>query len=217
MIQAPFSAGVEALSPYLQRLGGDLPQDFLKAWLTKESGGQACSIGVIGVEAGYFQTWHPDDDIFGQTYSQLRTVCPDPTSQAQSRPQTEDEKIAGINAGLRYVRDRVNRARATLASVGADWDESQADFGMMVKLIHGAGPTGAATFLRSATQNLGRPPETFAELIQANTVPDPHGTLGNAVDVGKFWTGMSATTGIILIIGAATAYAVYQFLKRRKR
>jgi hypothetical protein len=138
-----------------------VPVPYLEAWMLHESGGNPCSLGIPGVEAGIFQTYHPDDDRYGATFSQLRACCSG-NSQHPARPQTDEEAELQVTHGLAYVRAAAKAVRRELAQVGATWPEEYADFWCLVKLHH-ALPAIAAYFLPAFKRDHQRAPSSWSE------------------------------------------------------
>jgi len=147
--------------PLLVKHGEGLPIDFLLAWIRHESAGNPCSTGIANVEAGIFQTFHPDDDRFGLTFAQLRASCV-VGKQTAARALTDDEADAQVRHGLAYVRAARDVARKQLAGVGADWPESSADFWMLVKLRHALPALGSSYLVAFKTAN-GHAPRNWNE------------------------------------------------------
>lgn len=226
----PFPPQVEQWRPLLKRFGGDLPIDFMLAWLAKESGGSPCATGIPGVEAGIFQTFHPADDRFGATFSQLRAAC---SGGQLARPLTADEAALHAKVGVNFIRNKVATARAHFAAGGMRPSESSIDFWNGVKQEH-ALPCVMGEIPRVAAR-LGRPPRSWAEFREqlmatpasgmgqgcANFANSPslrglrnrlEDTIANAEEVGKFGGGFFGGGSVIIKIGlaAALAFAAYK-------
>jgi len=139
--------------------GTGLPIEFLLAWINSESGGNQCvSSGMAGIEAGIWQTYHPDDDRFGLTYAQNRAAC---SGSKLTRALTQAEKVAIVDAGLKYIANRRDRARTALHDIGANWSESSSDFWMLVKLHHVL--PAYYRFLPAYKSKQGRAPSSWRE------------------------------------------------------
>jgi hypothetical protein len=230
---AVFRPAVEQYRALFQKLAPDLPTDFVLASVDEESGGNPCSLGIPGVEAGIMQTFHPSDDRFGATFSQLRTMC---SGSTQIRPMTPDEQILQAQVAVNAIRAFKEAARSRLAAVGASWPESSVDFWNFVKLTHGL-PAMQTDLLRQITASLGRAPASWNEfrqivmsmspgqfppsLVGFAAAPSTAGrrnriedVLVNAENAGKFGGGISLGFGLVLIGGAALALV---YLIRRKR
>ena len=234
---ATFRASTEAWRPILARMGADLPTDFLLGWIDEESGGNVCSLGIPGVEAGLFQTFHPSDDKFGATFSQLRPAC---SGQSLLRELTPEEMLLQVQVGLNKVRFMRDRARQTLAAVGATWLEASTDFWNWVKLGHGL-PAMQAELMRQITSSLGRAPRTWNEfkdivlsmpadafppsLLPFSRSPSVRGrqnriadVLANAEHAGQFGgiAGLSMTTGVAILAFAGAAGVLVYLWRRRQ-
>jgi hypothetical protein len=231
-----FAPQVEQWRPLLSRFGSDLPTNFLLAWLAKESGGNPCAVGIAGVEAGLFQTFHPEDDRFGASFDQLRAACSG-GSQSLARALTPDEAALQVLSGTNLVRSFRNTARAQLAQVGGRWGEGSTDFWSLVKLQHAL--PAVAGMLPQITQRLGRAPSGFGEFHQqviatpfdqlpsalqrfaasassrglANRMED---AIVNAEEVGAFGGGVfSGTLGTVfkIALAAGLGYAAYELTR----
>lgn len=202
------------------------------AWLAKESGGNPCALGIPGVEAGIFQTFHPADDRFGATFSQLRSAC---SGGKLNRPLTSDEAVLQAKVGVNFIRNKVAVASAHFAAAGIKFPKSSKDFWIGVKQEH-ALPCVMAILPR-VTAKLGRPPRSWSEIHQTlmrmsqselaggcdrfAASPSVRGlknrledTLVNAEEVGQFGGGLFGTTGTVLKIAlvGAFAYGAYRLL-----
>lgn len=234
---ATFRASTEQWRPLLARMAPDLPVDFLLGWIDEESGGNICSLGIPGVEAGLFQTFHPSDDKFGASFSQLRPAC---SGQSLTRPLTTDEQVLQAQVGINKVSFMRDRARQTLAAVGAVWLEASTDFWNWVKLGHGL-PAMQADLMQQITRELGRAPRTWNEfkdlvlsrpadnfppsLLPFSNSPSVRGrqnriadVLANAEEAGQFGgvAGLSMTTGVALLAFAGAAGVLVYLWKRRR-
>jgi hypothetical protein len=237
---ATFRPAVEQYRPLLQRLGPDLPIDFMMASIDEESGGNNCSLGIPGVEAGIMQTFHPSDDRFGATFSQLRTNC---SGQIPIRPLTADEQLLQARVAVNAIRQFRDQARQRLAAVGATWSESSNDFWNFVKLGHGL-PAMQTDLLRQITASLGRPPASWDEfkaitlsmapaqfppsLVRFAAAASVRGlqnriadVLVNAENAGKFGGGfigavLSNPAVAIVALGGAAAVLIYLIRRRRR-
>lgn len=233
---ATFRPSTEQWRPLVARMAGDLPVDFLMAFIDEESGGNVCSLGIPGVEAGLFQTFHPSDDRQGATFSQLRTAC---SGSSLVRELTSDEAQLQVQVGMNKVRELRERARATLRAVGATWLEASTDFWKWVKLGHGL-PAMQADLMRQISGSLGRAPRTWDEYkdlvlsLPANSFPQSligfsnaastrgrqnriADVIANAEQAGQFGGLGSMTTGAALIAVAAAGLVLVYLWRRRKR
>ena len=238
---ASFPPSVEQWRDLLAQLGPDLPIDFVLASIAEESGGNNCSLGIPGVEAGIMQTFHPADDRFGATFSQLRVNCAGGTP---TRALTQSEQLLQAQVAVNAIRAFRDQARQRLAAVGASWPEDSADFWNFVKLGHGL-PAMQTDLLRQITANLGRAPTSWSEfsdialsmspgeypasLVGFAAAPSTGGrqnriadVLANAETAGKFGGGIlsvltSSPAAAIVIVGGAAAILVYLIRKRRQR
>jgi hypothetical protein len=165
--EVEFPPNVEQWRLRLAAQGSDLPINFLLGWLKHESGGNPCAVGIPGVEAGMFQTYHPTDDRYGATYPELRAGC---SGSSIVNPAAINRDLQ-VKSGLNYVRSKRDAARRHLAAVGASWSESSSDFWSMVKQEH-ALPCVAVDLLPLVTTKLGRAPSSWSEFRStAMTIP----------------------------------------------
>lgn len=222
-----FPASVEQWRSRLAAQGGDLPLNFLLGWLKHESGGNPCALGIPGVEAGMFQTYHPADDRYGATYAELRAGC---SGGNVVNPSAINRDLQ-VKSGLNYVRGKRAAARKHLAAVGASWNESSPDFWAMVKQEH-ALPCVAIDLLPLVKKKLGRAPSGWNEFrstamtIPASSMPagcarfassPSHGalrsrledTLANAEKVGAYGAGGAggSVAKLVLLVGGLGALA----------
>jgi hypothetical protein len=180
-----FPARVEAWRPLLAQYAGDIPVDFLLAWVQRESNGNVCSYTRLR-ESGIFQLMPPDNtNAGGTTEAALRTSCIGNT-QLRLRPATPAENTLQVTSGIRYVEYARARTRAKLAAAGATWSESSPDFWMAVKLYHAL--PSALNYLQTYTKIYGRPPRNWAEFTSVIPSADTRSLawLENARWVGSF-------------------------------
>lgn len=218
MALIPFKLSAEQWRPVFAQLAPDLPQDFLVAWLHNESGGNPCSTGIPNVEAGIFQTFHPADDRFGASFSDLRAGCQGQAIVDAGAVKRDLQARAGIN----FIRNKIGVATAHLAAAGVSWPQSSPDFWMAVKQEH-ALPCVMGDLLPRVTRKFGPPPDWNTFKRQALSMdpsemgtgcanfaraPSLHGlqnriadTMRNAEETGKFGGGVRAAIGSLGIVG----------------
>jgi len=157
-----FPAPVEAWRTLIEQAsaGSGIPIEFLLQWVQIESFGNPCSVGIPGVEAGLAQTYHPDDDIYGATYEQLRAGCAG-DSQELARALTAAEKQRQVDVLVKFVQGLRDKARQQLARGEATWSETSPDFWKLVKLYHALPALGG--YLSAYRDEVGRCAETWAE------------------------------------------------------
>lgn len=199
-----FPTGVEQWRADIVHLAPDLPIEFCLAWIKHESGGNPCSTGIAGKEAGIWQLYYPDDERYGSTFAKERAAC---NGQKQIRPLTPTERALCVTSGVAYLRAAQSSVRAQLAAAGASWGEDTADFWRLVKLRHGL-PAWGVSYLRAYRTRTGNPPPSWrvwrdwicslpdAEIVAINASVRPWSTIeqrrrlfGNAesaaVSIGK--------------------------------
>lgn len=206
-----FPVTVELWRPLVQRYAGDIPVDFLLAWIQKESNGNSCSWTKLR-EAGIFQLMAGDNQRDGgTTEAALRAGCVG-TTQQLSRSLSDAEANEQVRSGVQYVRFARDQTRKKLAAVGAKWDESASDFWRLVKWHHVA-PAYTSRWLTAAASELGRPPANWAEFRRMATGV-PSSWLDNAEWVGGFGKGTIPVVSLVLVGGAALLYVLWR--KRRR-
>lgn len=210
----PFKQSAEQWRPYFESLAPDIPQDFLIAWLDKESGGNPCSTGIPGVEAGIFQTYHPADDRFGATFAQLRQGC---SGQQIVDPSAVDYELQA-SAGINFVRGKIAAAAAHIVGAGVNWPMDSSDFWKAVKQEH-ALPCVMGELLPRVVRQYGPPPDFGTFRDQAMTIPPSSvsaacaafmnspsvrglrnrvdDTMENAEEVGRYGGGVLAAVGAL--------------------
>ncbi len=228
----PFKASAEQWRPLFQKYAPDLPQDFLIAWLNNESGGNPCALGIPGVEAGIFQTYHPADDRYGATFDQLRAGC---SGQTLVDPSAVDYDLQARH-GLNYVRGKIAAAQTHMFAAGVNWPMSSSDFWIGVKQEH-ALPCVMSDLLPRVTRKFG-PPSSWDEFRREAMSMSPsemgsgcagfmaspsqkglrnrlEDTMQNAEETGKYGGGVRAEIGklgsmgpFLLLGGAATLLGV---------
>lgn len=228
-----FPPQVEQWRPLFRRIAPDLPENFLLGWIAKESGGLECALGIPGVEAGIFQTFHPADDKFGATFAQLRANCG--SGQQRARAMTADEAALQVRHGTNFVRSKAAAAKAHFAAAGIRFSPSSKDFWIGVKQEH-ALPCVMGALLPRISAKLGRPPRSWAEIHATAMAMSPsemdagcgrfaatpsvrglknrlEDTLVNAEEVGSLGGGLlgglGGSTLMKLVVIGGLAYGAY--------
>lgn len=201
-----FSPTTEAWRPLVESYAGDIPVNFLMAWIERESGGNPCSYTSMG-EAGLFQLMPPDNIAqAGTSVGALRAACVGSTQQ-RSRALTVDEMNEQVRSGVQYVNAMRAIAHAKLDANGVDWSEDSPDFWQFVKLQH-AYPGPSSGWLANATMQLGAPPANWAEM--RSTISGYDTVLANAEWVGAFGAGGGSLPIMKYALGGLIAWGVYQ-------
>ena len=156
-----FPASVERWRALCVRYGGDMPIEFLLSWIKHESGGNPCSTGIPGVEAGLFQLYYPDDERYGGTFNAMRAGCGAGFPGTLASPSNANGEMH-VRAGCLYVRAAREAARDQLSGIGATWPEDSKDFWSLVKLRH-ALPSIGKSYLPAFKRAKGRAPDSWAE------------------------------------------------------
>lgn len=127
----------------INKYRGNIPLAFHNNWLGMESGGNNLAPGIPGVEAGPWQTYHPDDDHFGQTFAELR-VNGTPGSSKSTRALTYTEVYEIAKAGCAYVQSAYDVSKKHIAAAKLTMGET--DTLKLTKLRHNL-PVFGALFL----------------------------------------------------------------------
>jgi hypothetical protein len=213
-VGTPFPAAVEQWRSLVSDNAGDIPVDFLLAWIQRESGGNPCSYTTMR-ESGIFQLMPPDNtNQGGTTEAALRAACSG-SSQSAARQLTSDELDEQVKSGIRYVNYVRGVAHKKLDAAGVTWDEANPDFWRIVKLQH-AYPGPTAGWLATATAQLGRPPASWAEMRAANPGARAD-VLNNAEWVGGFGAGggNSSPLKLMILLGGLGVLAALVYRQSR--
>lgn len=218
------------LEPY----AGDLPMDFLLAWIQRESAGNPCSYTWIR-ESGIFQLMYPDNlNTAGTTEAALRSMCNPAQARAciESRSMcnagpvralTDEEISEQARSGIQYVNAMRAVAHRKLDAVGiTSWSEDNPDFWKLVKLQH-AYPGPSQGWLQIAKNALGRDP-TWNEMVIYGVLGKGeagtrfHDVIANADAVGSAaGPGISQNSIWMILLGLLLAGGgTYWMYSRRK-
>lgn len=202
----------ESWRPFLAPLASaaNIPLEYAMKHVEVESGGNPCAVGnpfasydggVHPREAGIAQLYGPDD--YATTKADptaLRAYCAPAYmssykdgngvshpamafSQTVTRALTSEEMIAQATSLIALIAASRHRADRLLASVGAAWPTTSADYWKFVKLQHGI--PGLANAIAYARDILGRAPASWAEFASTVMTP-PTLALIKAHDPGTF-------------------------------
>jgi len=144
----------------------DLPVDAILEWIRIESGGDMCSPGIPGREAGIFQLDFPDDAKYGASFADLMAVCQ--KSKGRANPSdilwlSEHDLDMQVGAGIRKILAARDVVRRVFAQNGVAWPETSFDFGSAVKQIH-ATPGVITELVPKITKRDGHAPLSWADL-----------------------------------------------------
>lgn len=127
---------VERWRGEIEKRAKDLPVDAILEWISIESGGDTCALGMA-TEAGIFQLNFPDDAKYGATLEGLQAIC------AKSKLPgfniswlTPAELDMEVGAGIRKIAAARDTVRQVFGQAGVKWPETSFDFGSAVKQIH---------------------------------------------------------------------------------
>lgn len=201
-------------------------------WIQVESGGNTCSRGIPGVEAGIYQLFFPDDARFGATFAELAAGCGEGPGGTDA-PLTDAQKRKQVTSGMAKVADCRAKARAAKERNNITWSEDTKDFWALVKLVHAGGSGYVNDFLPQIVAD-GGPPSTFDDLyrrmldfdpsritnpaIRANATSASHTGLSNRMEdilansqrVGNAASGDFASGGGLIALLAAPLLAVFE-------
>lgn len=166
-----FRASVEQWRPLAEQFSGDAPPNFLLYWIDGESGGNRCNLTTSAgfPEVGLFQLDPGNAKLAGTDQDTLRAGC----SGQTDTDGTDADRMTAMTTGVEYIKALKALARQRLRAVGADWSESDPGFWAFVRYHFSAGSGAAASALARATNNLGRAPTDWTELV-ANGSPSMH-------------------------------------------
>jgi hypothetical protein len=105
--------------------------NFVLRWLQVESGGNQCSTGMGGREAGIAQIDFLDGPTCGTSFQALRAYC---SGQQQTRGMTADERRVQVTSAAALIRKCLAAARGHLAASGLSW--SNDDTLRLAKMVH---------------------------------------------------------------------------------
>lgn len=186
-----FAKSVEDWRDLVTSKAGDLPINFLMAWISRESNGNPCSYTKFA-EAGIFQLMNGDNMNFGNTTLAAQHPAPPCTAGIQTTAYfaslTPDQQNAQVQAGIDYINNYARpQAHRYLDAAGYSWDESSGSFWILVKQVFDS-PAMIPGVLAAATAELGSPPPDWATLktTTAGSQIDPS---GNAQFVGSYGDG----------------------------
>lgn len=197
-----WSAYVEQWRPLLQKYAGGIPIDFLLAWISRESAGNACSYTKYR-EAGIFQLMPPDNTNRGSTTEAALTAACSPTALASclagnggcdtlpARALTADEMDEQVRSGVQYV----NYARSMIHVLMPALSESDPDFWRMVKMVH---------VLPGRVTQFAPGLSSWADFRAAAAGSTPANWLDNAEQVGAYGVGGGGISATVADV-AATA------------
>lgn len=219
---------VEAWRDLVEKHAGDLPVEFLLAWIGWESGGDPCS-WTSYQEAGIFQLMPPDNLAqAGTTMAMMHPVPPcgaGSGSPRGSRAQLSDDVAdEQVRAGVQYVNYCREYVRQKLAQFNYNWDESDYGFWALVKMVH-ALPSAVGKMLQAGIDGSGGDHPTDWETLKnyALGAGVVNTTLTrNAESVGQYGAGggsmITALTGgsSTLVTAAAVAFGLWYLLKQVK-
>lgn len=133
-------------------------------WIQVESGGNTCSRGIPGVEAGIYQLFFPDDARFGATFDELAVGCGEGPGGTDLQ-LTDEQKRKQVSSGMNKVADCRTKARLARDRNSLSWAEDTKDFWALVKLVHAGGAGYVNDFLPQVV-GAGGPPDTFETLYE---------------------------------------------------
>lgn len=123
-----FGPAVEAWRDLVTELAGEVPVEFVLAWMAPESAGNICARGAYSgshvKEAGLAQTYFETAStrVHGVTSGELRAMCAG-ISQQLARPPTDDERRMHAQLAVDTIADHRAIADDRLAAAGVSWGE----------------------------------------------------------------------------------------------
>lgn len=209
------SAAVEAWRDDVAAQAGDLPHEFLMAWIAYESGGNPCEWTKYA-EAGIFQLMPPDNIArAGTTMAAQHPVPPCAAGAGSSAGRsslTDDQAYEQVRAGIAYVNYCRTVAHALLDKYGYTWSESDWSFWATVKMVFNL-PGAIPKLLQAGYDGWDGPPPDWSTMMKFST---PNATTVNAQMVGQYGEGGGSMLGALaspdaLLIGGIAIGLWYLF------
>lgn len=222
-VSGTFSPTTEQWRDLVTSMAGDLPINFLMAWIDKESGGNPCDATSLQ-EYGIFQLMSPDNiATAGTTVAQMHPAPPCVAGNVRTISSfsalTSDQANEQVRAGIQYVNAARTRAHQMLDAAGYTdgWTENDASFWQMVKMVFN-GPAAVPASLLNATAQLGTNPSDWATW-RSTVTTIPSSWLDNAEQVGAYGAGggsvFSSLTSPMSLLVIGGALALFAYLWRR--
>lgn len=212
------TAPVEAWRDLITQQAGDIPVDFLVAWVGYESAGNACDYTVYQ-EAGAFQLMPGDNmNTAGTTMAKMHPVPPCTAGTRTIVPfsaLSSDQASEQVRAGIQYVTYCRQYAHQQMDAYGYTWPESSGDFWILVKMVH-VSPVWLKNTLAAGVAGGGDPPSDWSTLSQYAAALAPANWMTNAQQVGQMGAGggsilssLAAPTNLLILAAlAAGAYFI---------
>jgi hypothetical protein len=216
MLLSPFRGTAEDWRPLAETMAGDIPVDFIIAWIDKESGGNPCNrtSDPTLFEVGIGQWCSAGDcsdnlTMAGTTYAAQHPVPPciaGANSYATYASLSQAQQADQMQALVTYINNARSRVDDLLSAAGTIWIDNGEDYWKLVKMYH-ALPHAIVVGLAACTAATGQPCADwggFAPAVRAawNNSTRINEVLANANDVGMWGatdvSGVSATVSNIV-------------------
>ena len=223
--QVAFNASVEAWRSDVEAQMGTKPENFLLAWIQKESNGNPCSWTSLQ-EAGIFQLMAGDNITQGGTTIALQHPVPPCTANAQTTAYrsslTDDQAYEQVRAGMQYIDYCIALVDKYLGMYGyagqPGWTNNDWSYWAMVKMVH-VSPAKIPAMLQAGTAGAGGIPTDWDDMMQYVT-GIPTSWTDNARWVGQYGEGGGTVFNkTYLIYGAMAvgALALVYLAKKQSR
>jgi hypothetical protein len=219
-----FSKNVERWRGPVSAVAGDVPVDFLLAWIDHESSGRSTiPVSSIG-ERGAFQVYPAEAQQIGYSDAQFAALS------TEGDPPTGGSLNA--DSGVRLAHYYMGKADNVLSQVGASWGRS-GSYWTLVKLFHGA-PVIAKDGMIAVSKKLGRAPKDWNEfaplltsmaqasdpLLSATVIRLAPKLVGNSTEIaqkaGLSLIGKAAFGAATAIVLGVLAFFGYRWWKGRQ-
>jgi hypothetical protein len=165
-VLSPFRGTAEDWRPLAETMAGDIPIDFIIAWIDKESGGNPCNetpdpnLREVGIGQ-----WCSAGDcadnltMAGSTYAAQHPSPPcvqGANTYATYGMLTPQQQTDQMQALVTYINAARSRVDDLLSAAGTIWIDNGEDYWKLVKMIH-ALPGAIASGLAACTAATGQP------------------------------------------------------------
>ena len=198
--------------PLAETMAGDIPIDFIIAWIDKESGGNPCNrtTDPLLFEVGIGQFCTAGDCADNLTMAATTSAAQHPVppcipganSYATYASLSPSQQTDQMQALVTYIKNARNRVDDYLSSAGTIWIDNGEDYWKLVKMVH-ALPHAIVVGLPACTAATGQPCDDwngFASAIRGlwNNSKRINEIIANANDVGMWGATDVSTVGNVV-------------------
>lgn len=208
MIISPFRGSAEDWRPLAETMAGDIPVDFIIAWIDKESGGNPCSYTTNPTlrEVGIGQYCTAGDCADNLTMANTTAAAQHPIPPCADGAQTyatyaslsPSQQADQMQALVTYINAARSRVDDYLSGAGTIWLDNGEDYWKLVKMVHVA-PGVIPKGLAACSGATGQPCADWNGFSSAaRALGYPASWLSNANDVGMWGaTDVSAVGNVV--------------------